>query len=177
MTEKSLTLAARAARIKLLVLDVDGVLTDGRVVYDADGREIKFFDIQDGHGLKLLQRTGVKVALLSGRESNVNRIRARELGIEELHEDCKIKLPVFEGILSAHNLSAEQVAFMGDDLIDLPPMRAAGLALAPANAVLEVKEAAHWVAPKPGGGGAVRLACELIMKSSGTWEEVTARYF
>jgi 3-deoxy-D-manno-octulosonate 8-phosphate phosphatase (KDO 8-P phosphatase) len=177
MTEKSLTLAARAARIKLLVLDVDGVLTDGRVVYDADGREIKFFDIQDGHGLKLLQRTGVKVALLSGRESNVNRIRARELGIEEMHEDCKIKLPVFEGILSAHHLSAEQVAFMGDDLIDLPPMRAAGLALAPANAVLEVKEAAHWVAPKPGGGGAVRLACELIMKSSGTWEEVTARYF
>lgn len=171
------TLAARAARIKLLVLDVDGVLTDGRVVYDADGREIKFFDIQDGHGLKLLQRTGVKVALLSGRESNVNRLRARELGIEELHEDCKIKLPVFEEILGAHGLQPEQVAFMGDDLIDLPPMRAAGLALAPANAVPEVKAAAHWVAPKPGGGGAVRMACELIMKSSGTWQEVTARYF
>lgn len=177
MAGKNLTLAARAARIKLLVLDVDGVLTDGRVVYDADGREIKYFDVQDGHGLKLLQRTGVEVALLSGRESNVNRIRAKELGIEELHEDCKIKLPVFEGILSAHNLPAEEVAFMGDDLIDLPPMRAAGLALAPANAVLKVKETAHWVAPKPGGGGAVRLACELIMKNSGTWDEVTARYF
>jgi 3-deoxy-D-manno-octulosonate 8-phosphate phosphatase (KDO 8-P phosphatase) len=177
MADKNLTLAARAARIKLLVLDVDGVLTDGRVVYDADGREIKFFDIQDGHGLKLLQRTGVKVALLSGRESNVNRIRAGELGIEELHEDCKIKLPVFEEILASHKLPAEQVAFMGDDLIDLPPMRAAGLALAPSNAILEVKETAHWVTPKPGGGGAVRLACELIMKSSGTWEEVTARYF
>lgn len=177
MAGQNPTLAARAARIKLLVLDVDGVLTDGRVVYDADGREIKFFDIQDGHGLKLLQRTGVKVALLSGRESNVNRIRAKELGIEELHEDCKIKLPVFQEILKAHGLKTEEVAFMGDDLIDLPPMRAAGLALAPANAVLEVKEAAHWVAPKPGGGGAVRLACELIMKSSGTWAEVTARYF
>ena len=174
---KNLTLSARAARIKLLILDVDGVLTDGRVVYDADGREIKFFDIQDGHGLKLLQRTGVKVALLSGRESNVNRIRARELGIEELHEDCKIKLPVFEEIIKAHGLPAQEAAFMGDDLIDLPPMRAAGLALAPANAVLEVKQAAHWVAPKPGGGGAVRLACELILKSSGTWEQVTARYF
>lgn len=177
MADQNLTLAARAARVKLLILDVDGVLTDGRVVYDAEGREIKFFDIQDGHGLKLLQRTGVKVALLSGRESNVNRIRARELGIEELHEDCKIKLPVFEKILAAHKLTAEAVAFMGDDLIDLPPMRAAGLALAPANAVPEVKEAAHWVFPKPGGGGAVRLACELIMKSAGTWQEVTARYF
>ncbi len=177
MAGKSPTLAARAARIKLLILDVDGVMTDGRVVYDAEGREIKFFDIQDGHGLKLLQRTGVKVALLSGRQSEVNRIRARELGIEELHEDCKIKLPVFEEILNAHGLPAEQVAFMGDDLIDLPPMRAAGLALAPANAAPEVKSAAHWVAPKPGGGGAVRLVCELIMKSSGTWQEVTARYF
>lgn len=177
MTDQNLTLAARAARIKLLILDVDGVMTDGRVVYDADGREIKFFDIQDGHGLKLLQRTGVKIALLSGRESNVNRIRAKELGIEELYEDCKIKLPVFEEILAAHKLPAQEVAFMGDDLIDLPPMRAAGLALAPSNAILEVKEAAHWVTPKPGGGGAVRLVCELIMKSAGTWPEVTARYF
>jgi 3-deoxy-D-manno-octulosonate 8-phosphate phosphatase (KDO 8-P phosphatase) len=177
MSGQSLTLAARAARVKLLVLDVDGVLTDGRVVYDADGREIKFFDIQDGHGIKILQRTGVKLALLSGRESNVNRIRAQELGIEELHEDCKVKLPVFEKILTAHGLKAEQVAFMGDDLIDLPPMRVAGLALAPSNAVLEVKQAAHWVALKPGGAGAVRLACELIMKSAGTWQEATARYF
>ncbi len=171
------TLAARAARIKLLVLDIDGVMTDGRVVYDADGREIKFFDVQDGHGLKLLQRAGVKVVLLSGRESRVNRLRAQELGIEELHEHCTVKLPVFQEILASHGLAPEEAAYMGDDLIDLPPMRAAGLALAPANAVPEVKAAAHWVAPRPGGGGAVRLACELLLKSSGAWQEVTRRYF
>ena len=171
------TVAQRAARIKLLVLDVDGVLTDGRVIYDTEGREIKVFDVRDGHGLKLLQRAGVRVALLSGRGSAANRVRAAELGIERLLEQIKIKLPALEELIAEHGVEPGQVAYMGDDLIDLPAMRAVGLALAPADAQPEALAAAHWVASRPGGRGAVRQACELLLKSSGAWEEVTARYF
>lgn len=172
-----ISLLERAARIKLLVLDIDGVLTDGRVIYDQDGRELKFFDIKDGHGLKLLQRAGFQIAWLSGRASLVNRVRSEELGIDELVEDCKIKLPEFLRLVKDRGLAPEQAAFMGDDLIDLPPMRAAGLALATADAWPAVREAAQWVAGLPGGRGAVREACELLLKASGKWEEVTGRYF
>jgi 3-deoxy-D-manno-octulosonate 8-phosphate phosphatase (KDO 8-P phosphatase) len=168
---------ARAARVRLLVLDVDGVLTDGRVVYDTRGEETKHFDVQDGHGLKLLQRSGVEVCWLSGRGSRANQVRARELGISELREECKVKLPVLEEMLAARGAAPEAVAYMGDDLVDLPPMRRVGLALAPANAVAQVKEAAHWVVPRPGGRGAVRRVCELILRATGAWEEVTARYY
>ena len=171
------TVAQRAARIRLLVLDIDGVLTDGRVIYDSGGGETKHFDVTDGHGLKLLQRAGVEVALLSGRESVVNRRRAAELGIGEVVEDAKIKLPVLEEMLRRKGLEPEEVAYMGDDLIDLPAMRAVGLALAPASARPEAKAAAHWVSRRAGGRGAVRDACELILRASGKWQEVTARYF
>ncbi len=171
-----LTAAQRAARVKTVVLDVDGVLTDGRVIYDVDGREIKVFDIKDGHGLKLLMRAGVEVVLLSGRSSAANRLRATELGIGELKESVKVKLPVFKDLLAARGIGPEQAAYMGDDLIDLPPMRLAGLALAPADAVAEVRAAAHWVSARPGGRGAVRQACELILRARGAWETVTARY-
>lgn len=167
----------RAALVKLLVLDVDGVLTDGRVVYDHQGKEIKFFDVRDGHGLKLFERAGLECVWLSGRESEANKIRAAELGAAELIEDCKIKLPKLEDVVSRRGLEMSQVAYMGDDLIDLPCMRAVGLALAPADAIHEALEAAHWVAPFPGGRGAVRAAVELLLKATGNWEKVTARYF
>lgn len=173
----TLSLEQRAAAIKLLVLDVDGVLTDGRVVYDDQGREIKFFDVRDGHGLKLLQRAGLEVAWLSGRGSEANRVRARELGVERLLEKSLVKLPVLRELMAACGCAPQQVAYMGDDLIDLPPMRAVGLALAPADAQPEALAAAHWVASQPGGRGAVRQACELILKASGAWAGVTARYF
>jgi 3-deoxy-D-manno-octulosonate 8-phosphate phosphatase (KDO 8-P phosphatase) len=171
------SVAQRAAQIKLLVLDVDGVLTDGRVVYDDQGREIKFFDVRDGHGLKLLQRAGVEVAWLSGRGSQANRVRAQELGVERLIEQCKVKLPALQELMSACGVTPDQVAYMGDDLIDLAAMRAVGLALAPADAQPEARAAAHWVCAQPGGRGAVRQVCELILKASGAWEQVTARYF
>ncbi|MCB2226608.1 MAG: phenylphosphate carboxylase subunit delta [Desulfarculaceae bacterium] len=171
------SLQERAAKIKLLVLDIDGVLTDGRVVYDQNGSESKFFDIKDGHGIKLLQRTGMGIVWLSGRASTPNQVRARELGIDELVEGCKIKLPEFQRLVSERGLTPDQAAFMGDDLIDLPPMRACGLALAPSDAWPEVKDAAQWVATLPGGRGAVRQACELLMKAQGKWEEITSRYF
>jgi len=169
--------AQRAAAVRLLVLDVDGVLTDGRVVYDDQGRELKYFDVRDGHGLKLLQRAGYQIAWLSGRGSEANRVRARELGVDHLLEQIKIKLPALTELIQARGLTPDQVAFMGDDLIDLPPMRAAGLAMAPSDAVPEVLAMAHWVSRHPGGRGAVREACEFLLKSSGAWAEVTARYF
>jgi 3-deoxy-D-manno-octulosonate 8-phosphate phosphatase (KDO 8-P phosphatase) len=118
----------------------------------------------------------VEVVLLSGRASAANRVRAAELGITELKEGVKVKLPVFQELVAARGLKPEQAAYMGDDLIDLPPLRASGLGLAPADAVAEVKAAAHWVARRPGGRGAVRQACELILKAQGSWEQVTARY-
>jgi len=167
----------RAARIKLLVLDVDGVLTDGRVVYDAAGGEIKFFDVRDGHGLKLWQRAGHGLIWLSGRGCQANRVRAQELGVDQLIEQSKVKLPVFLDVIAQRGLEPSQVAYMGDDLIDLPPMRVAGLAMAPADADPEAVRAAHWVADKPGGRGAVRQAVELILKAQGRWAEVTARYY
>lgn len=170
-------IAQRAAAVKLLVLDIDGVLTDGRVIYGDQDREIKVFDIKDGSGLTYLMRAGLKVCLISGRKSAVNRMRAKELGIEEIHEDAKVKLPILQEVMARSRLAPEQVAYMGDDLIDLPCMRAVGLALAPADAVREVKALAHWVSSKPGGRGAVRQACELILRSSGAWEEVIARYY
>ncbi|MFH1059836.1 MAG: HAD hydrolase family protein [Pseudomonadota bacterium] len=169
--------AQRAAAIKLLVLDVDGVLTDGRVVYDDQGRELKFFDVRDGHGIKLLQRAGYEIAWLSGRGCEANRVRARELGIDPLLEQIKVKLPALMELLQAKGLGPEQVAFMGDDLIDLPPMRAVGLAMCPADAMPEVLAMAHWVSRFAGGRGAVREACEFLLKSSGTWDSATQRYF
>ena len=170
-------LAQRAKKIKLLVLDVDGVLTDGSVVYDHEGREIKFFNVRDGHGLKLFQRAGYKIVWLSGRGSAANRVRAQELQIDHLLEDTKIKLPALEEIMRAQGVTPEETAFMGDDLIDLPPMRKVGLAMTPADAIAEARQTAHWVSDFNGGKGAVRQAVELIMKCSGKWEEVTARYF
>lgn len=177
MASQPLTLHQRVLGIKLLILDVDGVLTDGRVIYDSEGRETKCFDIKDGHGLKLLQRAGYEVALLSGRESKVNRIRAKELGIQNIRENCTQKLPVFEEILAERQLDYGQAAFMGDDLIDLPVMRECGLALAPADAVDEVRAVAHWISDLPGGRGAVRQACEMILKNGDAWNQVTARYY
>lgn len=167
----------RAARIKLLVLDVDGVLTGGQVVYDQQGNEIKFFNVRDGHGIKLLMRAGVQVVWLSGRGSPANRRRAEELGISQLHENIKIKLPVLQEVVEQLGMPWEQVAYMGDDLIDLPCLRTVGLSLAPADAIEEVKAEVHWVASLGGGRGAVRQAVELILKSSGAWQQVTSRYY
>ncbi len=169
--------AARAAKIKLLVLDVDGVLTPGTVTLDHQGRELKFFNIKDGHGMKLLMRAGFELAWLSGRSGAANRARAEQVGVSRLIEDAKVKLPVLTELVDQMGLAWEQVAFMGDDLIDLPPMRAVGLALAPADAIDEVLQAAHWVSDHQGGRGAVRQACEFLLKAAGKWEQVTARYF
>lgn len=167
----------RLRRIRLLLLDVDGVLTDGRIIYDAQGVETKAFDVKDGHGLKLLQRAGVRVGIITGRSSEVVNIRARELGIDIVYQGAKDKLLPFQEILQTLRLAADEVAYMGDDLPDLPVLRRAGWAVAPADAVEEVKPYVHYVTRRGGGRGAVREVCELLLRESGRWDELTDRYF
>jgi len=165
-----------ARKIRLICLDVDGVMTDGRVILSSDGTETRFFDIQDGHGIKLALRAGYHVALISGRESPITAQRARELGIEMVYQNVKIKIPVFEEILDSLQLGPDEALYMGDDLPDLPVMRRAGLAIAPANAVEEVKQEADLITTHSGGRGAVREALEWLLKTAGRWDEVFARY-
>lgn len=164
-------------KIRLMLLDVDGILTDGRIHYDAHGGEIKSFDVKDGHGLKLLQRAGVRVGIITGRNSSIVQRRAEELGIEILYQGAKNKLVPYEEILRQTGLSDEQVAYMGDDLVDLPILLRVGFSATVADAVDEVKERVHYVASRPGGRGAVREVCDLMLKRSGGWEAVTERYF
>lgn len=167
----------RLSKIKLLLLDVDGVMTDGRIIFDSNGTESKFFNVKDGHGIKLLQRGGIEVGIVSGRSSKVVANRAAELGISRVFQGTLDKLAVYREIITETGFDDSQVAFMGDDIIDIPVMRRVGFAAAPADAVEEVIPHAHFVARNRGGWGAVREVCDLILKAQGTWETVTGRYF
>jgi 3-deoxy-D-manno-octulosonate 8-phosphate phosphatase (KDO 8-P phosphatase) len=167
----------KLARLKLLLLDVDGVMTDGRIIYNADGVETKAFDVKDGHGLKLLQRAGFKIGIITGRQSEVTRVRAHELGIDLVIQGAKEKLPRYLEVIQRLALCDEEVAYMGDDLIDLPVLRRVGFSVTVADAIEEVKPHVHYVTERPGGRGAVREVCDFILRGSGRWEEVTARYF
>ncbi|HOV87686.1 MAG TPA: HAD-IIIA family hydrolase [Syntrophobacteraceae bacterium] len=168
---------ARILPLRMMIFDVDGVLTDGRIIYLDDGRELKAFDVQDGHGIKLLQRAGIEVALISGRFSGAVEHRARGLGITRVYQDAKVKLEVYERLLSETDLRDEEVGFMGDDLIDIPVMRRVGFSVAVAGAVSHVFPYAHYVTKAAGGRGACREVCELILQVQNRWESVTQRYF
>jgi len=167
----------RLKEIKLLILDVDGVMTDGRIIFDSNGVESKFFNVKDGHGIKMLQRAGIEVAIISGRQSQVVTIRAAELGIERVFQKATDKRAPYEQILADTGLSDMEVAFLGDDLIDIPVLRRVGFAAAPADAVAEVIPFVHYVTKQCGGWGAVRELADLLLKGQGRWEELTARYF
>jgi len=167
----------RLQKIRLLLLDVDGVLTDGRIIYDASGVESKTFDVKDGHGLKMLQRAGIKVGIITGRTSEVVALRARELGIEILHQGAKQKLPPYETVLQDYGFEDQEVAYVGDDLVDLPILNRVGFAITVADGVEELKEYVDYVTRKPGGRGAVREICDLLLKEGGYWPAVTERYF
>lgn len=164
------------ADIKLLVLDIDGVMTDGTIVINSDGSESKFFNSLDGHGIKMWQRAGLRVAILSGRVSEPTRHRATQLEIEDVFENCHNKLPVLKEFIKKINLSPESVAYIGDDVMDLPVMRYVGFSIAVANAVDDVKKQADFITTREGGRGAVREAIEYIMKNSGKWQELMQRY-
>jgi len=163
-------------RIDLLVLDVDGVLTDGRIVYDSRGADTKMFHVSDGQGVKYWLRMGHEAAILSGRTSRTIRIRAREIGIRVVYEDARDKLPVFRKILKRLGRTPDRVCYVGDDLLDLPVMAEAGLAVAPPGAADEVKRLAHYVTRAPGGAGAVRETIEMILKYQDRWDDVLRRY-
>ncbi|HJV66125.1 MAG TPA: HAD hydrolase family protein [Geomonas sp.] len=167
----------RLKKIKLLILDVDGVMTDGRIIFDSNGVESKFFNVKDGHGIKMLQRSGIEVGIISGRESVVVTNRAMELGIHQVYQKSLDKLTPFRKILDATGFREEEVAYMGDDVIDIPVMRRAGFAAAPADAVSEVLPFAHFVAKNNGGWGAVREVCDLLLKAQGAWDSATSRYY
>jgi 3-deoxy-D-manno-octulosonate 8-phosphate phosphatase (KDO 8-P phosphatase) len=169
-------IARRAARIRLLLTDCDGVLTDGRLYYLAAGESLKVFHIHDGLGLRLLKRAGLKLGVISGRQSAALEVRARELGVDFLFQGNDAKLGAYEEILAAAGLTDEQVAYVGDDLPDLPLLGRVGLAVAVADAVDEVRAAAHYVTARPGGGGAVREVAELILKAQGSWEGLWQAY-
>jgi 3-deoxy-D-manno-octulosonate 8-phosphate phosphatase (KDO 8-P phosphatase) len=164
------------ADIQILVMDVDGVLTDTAIIINADGSESKVFSSLDGHGIRMWQRAGLKAAFLSGRESEPTARRARQLGIEHCIQDCHNKLPALKELAEKLGLPAEAIAFIGDDLTDLPSIRYAGFGVAVANAVDEVKDYADYVTTRPGGRGAVREVIEHILKSTGKWQELVARY-
>jgi 3-deoxy-D-manno-octulosonate 8-phosphate phosphatase (KDO 8-P phosphatase) len=164
----------RFARIELLVLDVDGVLTDGRVIYTAAGDEVKSFHVRDGSGLKFWRQSGKKIAILSGRASPAVDRRAAELGITAVVQGVGEKLPAFRRILNDLGLRPDQACAVGDDLPDLPVLRHCGLGVAVADAVPELKAAAAYVTTVPGGHGAVREAVEWLMRGQGTWASVVA---
>ena len=162
--------------IRLLLLDVDGVMTDGGIIYDGNGLETKVFNVRDGHGIKMLQRHGIEVGIITGRTSRVVEIRARELGIELVYQGALKKLDSYLDVKRITGLSDSQIAYVGDDLIDVPVMRRVSFAAAPADAQIEARNAAHYVTSCLGGRGAVREVCDLILKGRGLWEEVSVRY-
>lgn len=157
----------RAARVRLAVFDVDGVLTDGRLYYGAGGEELKVFHVHDGQGLKRLQAAGVTLAVISGRDSAAVTRRMQDLGIEHVFQGDEQKLPIFERLLKRLGLTAEQSACVGDDLPDLPLLQRAGLAVAVANAQPNIRQAAHYVTVSQGGRGAAREVCDLILAAQG----------
>ncbi|HEY3788856.1 MAG TPA: HAD hydrolase family protein [Urbifossiella sp.] len=166
----------RAARIELLLLDVDGVLTDGSIVYSDDGAELKRFHVRDGSGLKLWREAGKRAAILSGRSTPAVDRRAAELGISPVFQGRSEKLPGFEELLAASGLRPEQVCAIGDDLPDLPVLTRCGLSVAVQDACAEVRQAADYTTVVPGGYGAVRDAIEWLLKLQGTWHGLIAKY-
>jgi 3-deoxy-D-manno-octulosonate 8-phosphate phosphatase (KDO 8-P phosphatase) len=169
-------LALRAAKIELLLLDVDGVLTDGSIVYAADGVEIKRFHVRDGSGLKLWHDQGKRSAIISGRRSPAVDSRAAELGIAPVLQGQSNKLEAMSRLLAEMGLRAEVVCAIGDDLPDLPVLRRAGIAIAVADACREVQVAADYTTSLPGGRGAVREAIEWLLKLQGSWDGIVATY-
>jgi len=165
------------AKIDLLVMDVDGVLTDGRIALDADGREIKVFHVRDEAGMKYWKRVGHKLAFISGRSSQAVIHHAEELNVDVVRLGAKDKLPALEEVLAEAGTTADRTAGIGDDLTDVPFLRRCGLAVAVADAVDEVRQLADYVTETPAGKGCVREVVELILKRAGKWGEILSRYY
>ncbi len=168
---------ARARKIKVVIFDVDGVMTDGGLTIGDDGLEYKTFNSQDGLGMKLLRQSGIQMAIITGRSSKVVTQRAESTGVMHFYQGVDDKLEAFNDLIEKMNIQPEQAAFMGDDVVDMPPMLRCGLAITVPAAPDSVRQRAHYVTQKQAGHGAVREACELIMQAQGTLEAQLAPFF
>lgn len=166
----------RAKGVKLLVLDVDGVLTDGRIVMDEEGREWKSFHVRDGSGIKILRSAGIEVAFFTGRTSRVVEARAQDLGVRYVFQGLHDKVPPYEELKGRLGLRDEEVCFVGDDVVDIPLLRRVGLPVVVADGAEEAKRWALYVTELPGGQGAVREVCEIILKAQGRWGNLLERF-
>mgnify|MGYP006430353383 CR=1 FL=1 len=166
----------KARQIRLVIFDVDGVLTDGSLIMGDDGLEYKAFNAKDGHGMKMLQASGVEIGIISARNSRVVNLRMESLGIRHLYQGQRDKLKAFDDLRNKLKLNREQIAYVGDDLLDLCIMRQVGLAIAVQDASPEVVTQANWQTTAPGGRGAAREICEFIMRSQGTFDRILAEY-
>ncbi|MBL8377147.1 MAG: phenylphosphate carboxylase subunit delta [Burkholderiales bacterium] len=169
-------LLQRLRALRVMAFDVDGVLTDGSLIYSDTGAEAKAFDVRDGQGMSLLRDAGIQLALISARRSAIVERRARELGVQHCFLGVAAKLPAFQGLLAELKLDAREAGYMGDDLLDLPVLTRAGFAASVPAAPAAVRSRVHYIAARPGGGGAVREVCELILESQGRLEELVAGY-
>ena len=176
MAEQSPDALERARRVRLMVFDVDGVLTDGRLWYGPQGEQLKAFHSLDGHGVKLLQQAGIAAGMLSGRNSPAVALRAAELGVAHVLQGVENKRPAFDALLARLGLEPREAGYMGDDLPDLPVLAHCGFACAPREACAQVLRGAHYVASAPAGGGAAREVCDFLLRSQGRMESVLARY-
>lgn len=166
-TISTAALRAKAKKIRMLLLDVDGVLTDGRIILDNQGNELKAFHVRDGHGIKLAQRAGIIIGIITGRKAEVVNVRARELGIDEVHQGAKQKIDIYDSILRNYRLTDDEVAFIGDDIVDAAILKRVGLAIAVADADPAVLQLVHLITKAAGGRGAVREAINFLLTSQG----------
>ena len=172
-----MSLEDQLKKIKILILDVDGVLTDGSIIINSEGVETKIFSVQDGAGLKMLRRAGIEPVIISGRKSPVTEIRAKELNIKRVYMGMTSKKKAFEEIRKEFRIESEEICVMGDDLVDLPLMLESGVAVAVPDAPEYVKAKANYVTKKRGGKGAVREVTDMLIKVQGKWDDLTERYF
>lgn len=167
----------KARRVKLVILDIDGVMTDGRIIYSIYGDELKFFDVQDGFGITLLNRVGIKSVIITAKKSRIVKLRAKDMKVAKAYHGFHDKLKPFKHAIRKFKVTPEQVCFIGDDLVDLPVLKRVGFAVAVPNAVSEVRQHAHYTTQNKGGRGAVREVCDLILKAQNKWDLATSKYF
>lgn len=176
MPKGKASLIARARRVRLLILDVDGVLTDGRILLGSDGHQVKAFDVQDGFGIVLAHQAGIRTAIITAERSEVVRLRAKRLKIGWVAQFARDKRRAFEACLKHFHLEPQAAAYVGDDLLDLPVLTRVGFSVAVANAHPEAKRRVHYVTSAPGGRGAVREVVEMILKAQGLWPDLIGKY-
>ena len=167
----------RARRVKLLITDIDGVMTDGRIVYSVYGDELKYFDVTDGFGILLLNRVGIKTVIITAKKSRIVKLRGRDLKVAKAYAGYLDKRVPFNDVLKRFKIPAQEICFIGDDLIDVPILKRVGFAVSVPNGMEEVKVVSHYITTKSGGRGAVREICELILKSQDKWDLATSTYF